>query len=254
MEKIPLKTAITLLCASFAVPFVAPVMAHAESTNVAVAANFTAAAKGIETAFEAATGHDVIFSFGSTGKLYAHIINGAPFDAFLAADARRPQMLEQDGHAVPGSRFTYALGQIALWSSQDDLDVQRMLQTGDFNKLAIANPKTAPYGVAAVQTLEALSLTAQTQDKWIRGDSIAQTRQFVSTGAADLGIVALAQVALDPSGSTWIVPSTFHAPIEQQAVLLVKGAKNPATNSFIAFMNGDKALNIIKSFGYGVKD
>lgn len=231
-----------------------PILAHGETTNVAVAANFTAAAKAIQQDFEFATGHKLVLSFGSTGKLYAQIIKGAPFDAFLAADALRPQTLEQDGQAVQGSRFTYALGQIALWSPKGGLDVKDMLQTGHFNKLAIANPQTAPYGVAALQTLEALGLSTVTEDKLVKGDSIAQTRQFASTGAADLGFVALAQVALDTSGSLWVVPDALHAPIEQQAVLLNKGADNPATIAFMAYMKTKNTLKIIKSFGYGVKD
>lgn len=228
--------------------------AHAETTTVAVAANFTATAKALQKDFEAATGHKLVLSFGSTGKLYAQIVQDAPFDAFLAADAQRPQKLEHDGVAVLGSRFTYARGELALWSPKPGLDVKDKLETGRFNKLAIANPQTAPYGVAALQTLETLGLTRATQDKWVKGDSIAQTRQFVSTGAAELGFVAYAQVVLDKSGSTWKVPGSFHAPIEQQAVLLERGAENPAATSFLTFIKSANALKTIQSFGYGIKE
>jgi molybdate transport system substrate-binding protein len=247
-------TALTFLFSLFVIPLVSLRAAHSETTTVAVAANFTAAAKDIEKAFEAATGHDLVLSFGSTGKLYAQIIKGAPFDAFLAADATRPMKLETDGQAVVNTRFTYALGQIVLWSPKDGVDVRSLLFAGDYNKLAIANPKTAPYGAAAVQALEKLNLLEMAQGKLVQGDSIAQTHQFVSTGAADLGFVAMAQVALDGSGSKWAVPADLYAPIAQQAILLNKGANNAATVAFLDFLKSSDALTIIKSYGYGVEN
>lgn len=246
MKKLPLILALISMCSPFA--------AQAETTNVAVAANFTAAAKDIEKTFETATGHDLVLSFGSTGKLYAQIIKGAPFDAFLAADATRPMKLETDGQAVADTRFTYAFGQIVVWSPKDGVDVHSRLSAGNYNKLAIANPKTAPYGAAAVQALEKLNLLEMAQGKLVQGDSIAQTHQFVSTGAADLGFVALAQVALDGSGSKWAVPADLYAPIAQQAILLNKGANNAATVAFLAFLKSPEALAIIKSYGYGVEN
>lgn len=248
MKKIPLILALITFCSSFALS------AQADTTNVAVAANFTAAAKDIEQAFKTATGHEVVLSFGSTGKLYAQIIKGAPFDAFLAADAARPTKLETDGQAVAGTRFTYAFGQIVVWSPKDGVDVHTQLSAGDYNKLAIANPKTAPYGAAAMQALEKLNLLDMARDKLVQGDSIAQTHQFVSTGAADLGFVALAQVALDGSGSKWVVPADLYDPIAQQAILLNKGANNPATVAFLDFLKSPEALTIIKTYGYGVEN
>jgi molybdate transport system substrate-binding protein len=245
MKKIPLLLALITICTPFVV--------HAESTNVAVAANFTAAAKDIEKAFKTSTGHDVVLSFGSTGKLYAQIINGAPFDAFLAADAARPSKLETDTQAVAGTRFTYAYGQIVLWSAKQNVDVHNLLLAGDYNKLAIANPKTAPYGAAALQALEKLNFMEKAQEKLVQGDSIAQTHQFVSTGAADLGFIAMAQLAQDGSGSKWIVPSDLYDPIAQQAILLNKGANNVATVAFLDFLKSPEALTIIKSYGYGVE-
>ncbi|OEJ66942.1 molybdate ABC transporter substrate-binding protein [Magnetovibrio blakemorei] len=248
MKKIFPIIALISICLPFALS------AHADTTNVAVAANFTAAAKDIEKAFKSATGHDVVLSFGSTGKLYAQIIKGAPFDAILAADAARPIKLEADGQAVANTRFTFAFGQIVLWSPQDGVDVRSLLSTGNYNKLAIANPKTAPYGAAAQEALEKMNLMKMAQGKLVQGDSIAQTHQFVSTGAADLGFVALAQVALDGSGSKWAVPSDLYAPIAQQAILLNKGTNNPATIAFLDFLKSSEAITIIKSYGYGVEN
>jgi len=226
----------------------------AEAVNVAAAANFTAAAKYIEEAFEAATGHDVVFSFGSTGKFYSLIVNGAPFDAFLAADAVLPEMLEGEGHAMAGTRFTYALGTLVLWSPRPGQDLKARLLAGSYEKLAIANPKTAPYGAAAVQALEAMGLSRDASDKLVQGDSVAQTRQFVASGAADLGFVALAQVVLDPSGSTWFVEEDLYDPIAQQAVLLIEGADNAAALAFLEFLKGPQAVEIIRSFGYGTAE
>jgi len=228
--------------------------AQAETVNVAAAANFTAAANDIEEAFEAATSHDVVFSFGSTGKLYSLIVNGAPFDAFLAADAVLPERLEGEGHAIAGTRFTYALGTLVLWSPRPGQDLKARLLAGSYERLAIANPKTAPYGAAAAQALEAMGLTQDASDKLVQGDSVAQTQQFVGSGAADLGFVALAQVVLDPSGSTWLVDEGLYDTIAQQAVLLVQGADNAAALAFLKFLKGPRAVEIIRSYGYGTAE
>jgi len=232
--------------------------AGAEKITVAVASNFTAAMNEIVNAFEQTSGHEVELAFGSSGKFYAQISNGAPFDAFFSADQDKPITLEKDGLAVPGSRFTYAVGTLARWSSKPNLvdDAATVLKQGNVNKLSIANPKLAPYGAAAVQTLESLGLKETTESKWVQGENIAQTHQFVATGNADIGFVALAQVVDQgkfKEGSGWIVPGNLHQPIRQDAVLLVRGKDNPAALALMQFMRGDKATEIIQAFGYGVE-
>jgi molybdate transport system substrate-binding protein len=228
--------------------------AHAGETLVAVAANFTAAAQEIGAAFTEATGHDVRFSFGSTGKLYAQISHGAPFDAFLAADAARPEKAEAEGLAVPGSRFTYALGRIVLFSADPDLVDKAGAVLKDpeaFDKLAIANPVTAPYGAAAVEALTALAVHDAITPKLVQGDSIAQTLQFVTTGNAQLGFVALSQVAGHDDGSRWLVPQDLYAPIRQDAVLLTPGTDNAAALAFLDFLRGPNAAAVMDRYGYG---
>ncbi|MQX36014.1 molybdate ABC transporter substrate-binding protein [Roseospira navarrensis] len=228
--------------------------AHAGETLVAVAANFTAAAQEIGAAFTEATGHTVTFSFGSTGKLYAQISHGAPFDAFLAADAARPEKAEAEGHAVPGSRFPYALGRIVLYSADPALvdDGGAVLEAPEaFGRLAIANPVTAPYGAAALEALEALDVLDQVRPKLVQGDSIAQTLQFVTTGNAPLGFVALSQVAGHEDGSRWLVPQNLYAPIRQDAVLLKHGADNDAAHAFLDYLQGPDAAAIMDRYGYG---
>ncbi len=230
---------------------------HAAEVKVAVAANFTAAMKEIVTQFEASSGHTALVSYGSTGKLYAQIENGAPYGLFLSADASRPQMLEEAGRAVPGSRFTYAKGKLTLWSATPGLvDAEgAVLKAGGDGKIAIANPKGAPYGAAAVQVLEKLGLWEAVQARVVQGDSISQTYQFVSTGNAPIGFVALAQVALlpaDQAGSRWDVPQSLYDPIEQQAVLLDKGADNEAAKALHAYLQSDAAHAIIERYGYGL--
>ncbi|RCX32046.1 molybdate ABC transporter substrate-binding protein [Thioalbus denitrificans] len=232
--------------------------AMAAEVNAAVAANFTAAMKEIVTAFEAATGHKVLASYGSTGKLYAQIVNGAPFGLFLAADAARPKRLEEEGKAVPGSRFTYAVGRLVLWSpAPDRVDGEgTVLKSGEFSRLAIANPKTAPYGTAAMEVLEGLGLEAAVSDRLIRGDSITQTYQFVASGNAELGFVALSQVALLPEekvGSRWLVPQSLYAPLQQQAVLLKEGAGNPAAVALAEYLKSPAARAVIEAYGYGTE-
>ncbi|KAA5605797.1 molybdate ABC transporter substrate-binding protein [Roseospira marina] len=228
--------------------------AQAGETLVAVAANFTAAAKDIGAAFADSTEHTVTFSFGSTGKLYTQIANGAPFDAFLAADTARPEKAEAEGLAVEGSRFTYALGRIVLYSTDPTLvdEAGAVLSTPDaFDKLAIANPVTAPYGTASIQAMTALGVYDTLAPKLVQGDNIAQTFQFVATGNAQLGFVALSQVADHSDGSRWVVPTDLYEPIRQDAVLLKSGAENDAATAFLDFLRGPEAAAIMDRYGYG---
>jgi molybdate transport system substrate-binding protein len=227
-------------------------LVHADEVHVAVAANFTAAMKEIAANFEQSSGHHAIVSFGSTGKLYAQIEHDAPFEVFLAADQKRPKLLEDKGSA--SGHFTYAVGKLVLWSSDAKRVVnEQALSEGNFNKLAIANPKTAPYGAAAVEIMQNLKLYAKLEPKLVIGDSIAQTRQFVATGNAELGFVALAQVALNDSGSRWQVPDKLYAPIRQDAVLLSKGKDNPAAQALLDYLKSDAAKVVIQKYGYGTK-
>ncbi len=228
-----------------------------KEVRVAVAANFLTTFQAITKQFEQETGHEVLVSPGSTGKLYLQIQNGAPFDLFFSADARRPELLEQEGFAVHGSRFTYAVGRVSLWSP-DPLfiknDGKTVLTHGNFEYLAIANPKTAPYGQAAIQILKALQLWEQVKDRLVHGENIGQAFQFVFTNNAQLGFVALSQV-LDPKfknmGSRWDVPTHLYDPLTQQAVLLKRGQLNPTAKTFLVYVKGKTARGIIKRFGYG---
>lgn len=226
--------------------------ALAGETKVAVAANFTDAAKEIAARFKAKTGHEASLSFGSSGQFYAQIANGAPFEVFLSADAERPLKAEAEGLAVPGSRFTYATGRLVLYSKTPGLADGKgaVLKTGKFDKLSIADPKTAPYGEAAVETLTKLKLYDALKPKIVQGSSITQAFQYVQTGAAELGFVALSQVINEPGGSRWLVPAADHAPIDQQAVLLKTGEKSEAARAFLAFLKGPEAKAIIRRYGY----
>jgi molybdate transport system substrate-binding protein len=229
--------------------------ALAAETQVAVAANFTEPAKEIAAAFTAATGHKAILSFGSSGQFYSQMARGAPYEVFLSADAERPKKAEQDGLGVPGTRFTYAIGRLVLYSKTPGLvdGAGAVLRSGGFAKLAIADPTAAPYGVAAVQTLQKLGVYDAVKPKIVKGSSIAQAYQFTATGAADLGFVALSQVINETGGSRWVVPVSYHAPIDQQAILLFTGQKNPAASAFLKFLKSAKATEIIKRYGYEVK-
>ncbi|MFZ5728657.1 MAG: molybdate ABC transporter substrate-binding protein [Pseudomonadota bacterium] len=219
--------------------------------RVAVAANFTEPAQEIARGFEAATGHRAVLSFGSSGQFYAQIANGAPFEVFLSADRERPQKAEAQGLAVAGTRFTYATGRLVLWSRTPGfVKGQATLARGGFERLAIADPKTAPYGLAAVETLRKLGLHDRLSRKLVQGASIAQTYQFASTGAAEIGFVALSQVGRTRGGSRWIVPAHLHSPIEQQAVLLKAGADNPAARAFLAYLKSPQARAVIRRYGY----
>ncbi len=229
--------------------------ARAADVQVAVAANFSAPMKIIAAEFEKDSGHKAILSFGATGKLYAQIRNGAPFEVFLAADDHTPKKLEQEGGAVQGSRFTYATGRLALWSARPGfVNAQGdVLRQGGFSKLAIAAPKLAPYGAAAMQTLSRLGLDAALAPKLVTGESIGQAFSFVATGNAELGFVALSQVLENgkpASGSAWIVPDTLHSPIRQDAVLLTRGKGSPAARQLMAFLQSDKARAVIRAHGY----
>jgi molybdate transport system substrate-binding protein len=230
-------------------------MACADEVQVAVSANFTAPMKAIAAEFEKATGHKAQLSFGATGNFYAQIRNGAPFQVFLSADDETPAKLEQEGLAVPGSRFTYAVGTLVLWSARPDfVDAKgEVLSRGTFAHLALANPKLAPYGGAAMETLEKLGLASTLQAKFVQGENIAQTHQFVISGNAELGFVALSQVMKDGrigTGSAWIVPAEMHRPIQQDAVILAPGRNNPAANALLRFLREPAALAIIRSHGY----
>jgi molybdate transport system substrate-binding protein len=237
-----------LALASLAAP------ALAAETQVAVAANFTEPAKEIAAAFAAATGHKALLSFGSSGQFYAQMAHGAPYEVFLSADAERPKKAEQDGLGVPGTRFTYAVGKLVLYSKTPGLaDGGAALKAGRFAKLAVADPASAPYGAAAVQTLQKLGIYDAVKPKIVTGASITQTYQFVATGAADLGFVALSQVINQADGSRWLVPAASYAPIDQQAILLFTGAKNPAAKAFIEFLKGPQARAVIKRYGYEVR-
>ena len=229
--------------------------AVAGDTQVAVAANFTEPAKEIAAAFTRATGHHAILSFGSSGAFYTQMAHAAPFEVFLSADAERPQKAEAEGLAVPRTRFTYAVGRLVLYSRDARLVDRRggVLKRGNFAKLAIAEPSSAPYGAAAVQTMTRLGLYPALAPKIVKGSSIAQAYQFVATGAAPLGFVALSQVIKVQGGSRWVVPESLHAPIEQQAVLLKTGAANPAAAAFLRFLKGPAAIAIIKQYGYEVR-
>ncbi len=230
-------------------------VAHADDVQVAVAANFTAPMKQIAAEFETDTGHKALLAFGATGKFYAQISNGAPFEVLLAADSETPAKLEKELLAAPGTRFTYAIGKLALWSAKADyVDSQgNVLKKGDFKHLALANPKTAPYGAAAIEAMKQLGVLDSIQPRFVQGENIAQTHQFVATGNAELGFVALSQVFKNgkvSSGSAWIVPAKLYAPIRQDAVLLAKGRNNPAATALLNSLKTDKARNIIKSYGY----
>jgi molybdate transport system substrate-binding protein len=226
--------------------------AAAGQTNVAVAANFTDAVKEIAAAFKKRTGHEAVLSFGSTGQLYTQITQDAPFQIFLAADAARPRKAVDEGLGVADSRFTYAIGKLVLWSKTPGLvKGEETLRKGAFTKLSIANPTAAPYGEAAIETLQALKLYDGLKPKIVQGNNISQTFQFIDTGNAELGFIALSQIADNDSGSRWMVPQTLYTPIRQDAVLLKKGAGNEAATAFISFLKGPEARTIIEKYGYG---
>lgn len=229
----------------------------ADEVQVAVAANFTAPFQQIAQAFTQSTGHTVRVSGASTGKLLLQIQNGAPFEVLLSADATTPTTLVAQGLAVPGSTFTYALGKLVLWSARPDVvDAEgRVLRDGAFQRLALANPKLAPYGAAAIETLLALGQLERLTPRFVQGENIAQAFQFVSTGNAELGFVALSQVAVPgqaPRGSHWVVPERLYRPIRQDAVLLKRGEGQPAAEALMRFLRSAQARQIIQTRGYGL--
>lgn len=229
---------------------------QAGEVQVAVAANFTAPMQAIAAEFEKDTGHRALLAFGATGKFYAQIHNGAPFEVLLAADDSTPRKLEEEGAAVPGSRFTYAIGTLVLWSPKEGyVDAQgAVLKGGEFRHLALANPKTAPYGVAALATLERLGIAGEAlKGRMVLGENITQTHQFVASGNAELGFIALSQVYKDgriTGGSAWVVPASYHEPIRQDALILARGKDNPAAAALVDYLKGPKATALIRAYGY----
>ena len=228
--------------------------AQAAEVNVAVAANFTAPMQKLAGLFEKQSGHKVTISSGATGKFYAQIVNGAPFDVLLAADDTTPEKLEKEGKGIKGSRYTYAIGQLVLWSAKEGyVDSEGKVLNGNFAHISVANPKLAPYGEAAMQTLTKLNLLDKVKPRFVTGENIAQTYQFVATGNAELGFVALSQVMTDgkvSKGSAWIVPSSMHEPIRQDAVLLTPGENNEAAKELLKYLKSEPAREVIRTFGY----
>lgn len=239
----------------FLAGLIAGFSAGAGEVRVAVAANFAGPMQQIAAEFEKESGHKALLSSGATGKFYAQIVNGAPFDIFLAADDETPARLEREGLAVAGGRFTYAVGRLVLWSAKPGVvdPAGAILAAGSFQRLAVANPKTAPYGTAAVETLRALGLLERLQARFVQGENIAQTHQFVASGNAEIGFVAVSQVFRDGAlagGSAWIVPERLHAPIRQDAALLARARDNPAAVALLAWLKSDRARAIIRAAGY----
>lgn len=228
----------------------------ADDIHVAVAANFAKPLEKLAADFEKATGNNVLAAAGASGKLVEQMKNGAPFDVFLAADQTNPLKLEQEKLDVPGSRFTYAIGKLVLWSASPGVVDNNgvVLKTGAFQHLAIATPKTAPYGTAAQEVLEKLGLKDTLKAKIVQGDSITQTQQFVSSGNAELGFLALSQVVKDTSGSSWQVPQDLYTPLYQDAILLKTGENNAAAKALLDYLKTDAALAVIKDYGYDLPD
>ena len=235
-----------------------PDIVFATEIKVAVASNFLSTIRQIKTEFEKETGHKILLSSASTGKLYAQISHGAPFEVFMAADSERPKMAEDNGLAEINSRYAYASGRLAIWSASEALqgkDCKQWLTTGQYQRIAIANPKTAPYGAAAMQVLKKLQLWPEVKPKLVRGENIGQAFQYVSTGNAQLGLVAMSQV-LDPKNKQtacyWEVPANYHQVLEQHLVVLKKGVSNAAVNEFVNFIKTARVKKIIAANGYGV--
>ncbi|MES2194962.1 MAG: molybdate ABC transporter substrate-binding protein [Pseudomonadota bacterium] len=223
----------------------------AAQTNVAVAANFTEVARELAAAFKARTGHEAVLSFGASGQFYTQITQGAPFQVFLSADAARPKTLVEDGLAVAGSNFTYAIGKLVLWSKTPGLvKGEDTLKAAAFAKLAIINPVAAPYGAAAVETMKFLKMYDALKPKIVEGATVIQAYQFVETGNAELGFVALSQLTGTETGSRWLVPQEFYSPIRQDAVLLKTGIANEAATGFVGFLRSPEARVIIEKYGY----
>ena len=229
--------------------------AHAGETVVAVAANFTEPVKEIAEQFKEKTGHTATLSFGATGNFYTQIKNGAPFEVFLAADTERPTKAVEEGYGVKGTEFTYAIGTLVLWSAKDDLvKGPETLTDSKITHISFCNPDAAPYGKAAVETMDALKVHDKIKDKLVEGQNISQAYQFVKTGNAEIGFVALSQIINEKGGSKWIVPQTDYSPIRQDAVLLKTGENNEAAKAFVSFLKGPEAATIIKKYGYALPE
>ena len=232
-----------------------PAIAEADEVQVAVAANFLAPLQEIAKSFEKETGHHTLITSGATGQLFTQIQHGAPFEVMISADAKTPKKLVKNELALADSQFTYARGKLVLWSVDPALvDAGgAVLKTGKFKHLAIANPKTAPYGTAAMESLDKLGLTASLKSKLVEGENISQAKQFVDTGNAEVGFVALSQIYKDgkiTKGSAWVVPLDLYAPLYQDAVLLKKGEDNPAATALLNYLKSDKAKAIMAKYGY----
>jgi molybdate transport system substrate-binding protein len=235
--------------------FVLLISIQAAEVTVAVASNFSLPMRKIAAQFEVESGHKVRLSFGSTGALYAQIKNGGPFHLLIAADQEAPARLEKEGFGIAGTRFTYAQGRLVLWSRQAGLVDKEgeILTTGQFQKLALANPKLAPYGLAAMETLRSLSLTKQLKPKLVQGENISQAYQFVETENAQIGFVAMSQVFSEGQllkGSAWILPPQLYSPIQQDAILLLAGQKNSAAIALMRYLKTDRAKSVMSTYGY----
>ena len=255
-----MKKLLSKLCVSWVLLVVAILKVtslQAAEIKVAVAANFYKPVLALVEHYQKETGHHVQVSAGSTGKLYAQIKNGAPFEVFLAADQQRPRLLVEEGLAEPKSQFTYALGSLVLWSNNPELvDGKGEILKEELTHIAICNPKTAPYGAAAVSAMKNLGVYNKLEPKFVEGQSVGQTYQQISSGAVDLGFVALSQVLVDKQlngGSVWLVPNELYSPIKQDAVLLKQGSNNAAAKQFLAYLQTEQSKQRIKDFGYDVK-
>lgn len=252
MKLHPTSSSILILCFLGAIQ---TRLAHADVVQVAVAANFEPTLRAMTAGFEHRSGHQISITSGATGRFYQQIRRGAPFDVLLAADSSTPAGLEQEGLGLPGTRFTYATGHLALWSREAGyVDAEGgILQHGQFQHMAIANPLTAPYGAAALAVMQQLGIHEQLHERIVQGESIAQAYQFVASGNAELGFVALSQIMVDgqlTSGSAWIVPDAMHQPIRQDAILLQPGASNPAAKALLAYLRTDDARKTMAGYGY----
>ncbi|MCX7898808.1 MAG: molybdate ABC transporter substrate-binding protein [Methylocystis sp.] len=231
-------------------------LARADEILVAIAANFTAPMQKIAEAFEKETGHKPLLVFGATGKFYAQIKNGAPFEILISSDMETPEKLVRDGLALGNTRYTYAIGKLVLWSAASgvidpDGDI---LRSGKFQHLALANPRVAPYGAAGQDVLKRLGVWETVEPKIVQAENIAQAYQFVASGNAEIGFVALSQI-IGPNGkietgSAWTPPVDLYAPIKQDAILLAPGADKPAARALVDYLKTDKARNIIRAYGY----
>ncbi|MBS0241069.1 MAG: molybdate ABC transporter substrate-binding protein [Proteobacteria bacterium] len=228
---------------------------EATEVKVAVAANFTAPSKDIGVLFEKATGNKLVLSFGATGQFYTQITQGAPFDILISADTATPAKAIASGYAVQGTSFTYAVGKLVLFGkAADAVKGEATLKDGKFQKIAIASPELAPYGAAAVETMKALGVYDALAPKIVKGNNIAQTFQFVDTGNAEVGFVALSQVIKLQGGSRWAVPQNLYKPIAQDAVLLKPGADNEGAKAFLGFLKSEEARTVIERYGYGIPE